>query len=95
MKKTLQEEKEKFRQIIEQGTTNMAYGFKPNENNESDIEYERGKEFGMLPQELRHKDVYTKDEVSLILRALGKQIDESGNYRIYDLEHFLGISDEK
>lgn len=30
MKKTLQEEKERFRQIVE--ATNMAYGFKPNEN---------------------------------------------------------------
>jgi hypothetical protein len=48
----------------------------------------------MLPQELRNKDVYTKDEVGLILKTLGKQIDESGNYRIYDLEHFLGIHKE-
>lgn len=35
MKKTLQEEKIRFRQIVEQGSTNMAYGFKPNQNNES------------------------------------------------------------
>jgi hypothetical protein len=34
MKKTLQEEKERFRQIVEQGATNMAYGFKPNQNDE-------------------------------------------------------------
>jgi hypothetical protein len=34
MKKTLQEEKERFRQIVEQGATNMAYGFKPNEMKE-------------------------------------------------------------
>jgi hypothetical protein len=94
MKKTLQEEKERFHQIVEQGATNMAYGFKSNQNDEENNKYERGKEFGMLSQELRHKDVYTKDEVSLILQALGKQIDESGNYRIYDLEYFLGISED-
>jgi len=67
---------------------------KPKWEDEPEKEFERGKEFGMLPQELRHKDVYTKDDVSLILKALGKQIDESGNYRIYNLEHFLGIHKE-
>lgn len=91
-KMTIQEEKERFRQIVE--ATNMAYGFKTTQNDEENNKYERGNQFGMLSQELRHKDVYTKDEVSLILQALGKQIDESGNYRIYDLEDFLGISED-
>jgi len=35
MKKTLQETKERFYQIVEQGATNMAYGFKPTENDEN------------------------------------------------------------
>jgi hypothetical protein len=33
MKKTLEEEKARYHQIVEQGATNMAYGFKPNEEN--------------------------------------------------------------
>jgi hypothetical protein len=40
MKKTLQEEQERFHQIVEQAR-NMAYGFKPNENIE-------GRELGPL-----------------------------------------------
>jgi len=34
MKKTLQEEQARFHQIVEQGASNMAYGFKASENNE-------------------------------------------------------------
>jgi hypothetical protein len=128
MKKTLQEEKERFIQIVE--ATNMAYGFKPSENTEGrelgplasnpfkskedddaklrsmksralsfkepkwedDPETEPKKDnFGMLSPELRHKDVYTKDELALILDALKEKVDISANYRIYDLERFLGI----
>ena len=40
MKKTLQEEKERFRQIVEQGSENMSLGFKPNELSPKD-DYER------------------------------------------------------
>ena len=35
MKKTLQEEQKRFHQIVKHGATNMAYGFKPNQNDES------------------------------------------------------------
>jgi hypothetical protein len=109
MKKTLEEEKQRFQQILEHGATNMSMGFKPNQNDEEKTSQKyhdtlkdiansgydettgHNEKFGMLPPELRNKDVYTKDELILILNALKKKVDVIGNYRIYDLERFLGI----
>jgi hypothetical protein len=70
--------------------TDKTFKIKLNE----DQSFDRGASSfgGVLPAEFRTKNMYSKEDVDLILTALGKKIDEYANYRIFDLKHFLGIN---